>query len=131
MLSRSIAHSPCHRHGRHQPAVIFVDEIDSLLCQRSGSDTDVSRRMKTEFFVQMDGAANGHEERLLLIGATNRPQELDDAARRRLVSALLYCAIRALTEVKKGETSVRPAARHKCSKGPHPALDEESQASPD
>lgn len=37
----------------HQPAVIFVDEIDSLLAQRSDDDRESSRRLKTEFFVQM------------------------------------------------------------------------------
>jgi SpoVK/Ycf46/Vps4 family AAA+-type ATPase len=71
-----------------QPAVIFLDEIDSLLSQRSDEDRESSRRLKTEFFVQMDGAGNDSSERILLIGATNRPQELDDAARRRFVKRL-------------------------------------------
>ncbi len=71
-----------------QPAVIFIDEIDSLLSQRSDDDRESSRRLKTEFFVQMDGAGNDGNERILLIGATNRPQELDDAARRRFVKRL-------------------------------------------
>jgi ATP-dependent 26S proteasome regulatory subunit len=71
-----------------QPAVIFLDEIDSLLSQRSDDDRESSRRLKTEFFVQMDGAGNDCNERILLIGATNRPQELDDAARRRFVKRL-------------------------------------------
>lgn len=35
-----------------------------------------------------DGARTTGEERILLIGATNRPQELDDAARRRFVKKL-------------------------------------------
>ncbi|KAJ3641527.1 hypothetical protein Zmor_028032 [Zophobas morio] len=72
----------------HQPAVIFIDEIDSLLCQRSESEHESSRRIKTEFLVQLDGATTDSEERLLLIGATNRPQELDEAARRRFVKRL-------------------------------------------
>ncbi|XP_063531318.1 fidgetin-like protein 1 isoform X2 [Cydia strobilella] len=72
----------------HQPAVIFIDEIDSLLTQRSDSEHEATRRIKTEFLVQFDGAATGEEERLLIVGATNRPQELDEAARRRLVKRL-------------------------------------------
>ncbi|XP_050685778.1 fidgetin-like protein 1 isoform X2 [Eriocheir sinensis] len=72
----------------HQPAVIFIDEIDSLLTQRSDSDHESSRRIKTEFLIQLDGATTENEERLLVVGATNRPQELDEAARRRLVKKL-------------------------------------------
>jgi len=72
----------------HLPAVIFVDEIDSLLCQRSEGDQDSTRRVKTEFLVQLDGAATDPRDRLLLIGATNRPQELDEAARRRMQKRL-------------------------------------------
>ena len=36
----------------------------------------------------MDGASTGGQERVLVVGATNRPQELDEAARRRLVKRL-------------------------------------------
>ncbi|XP_034250452.1 fidgetin-like protein 1 [Thrips palmi] len=72
----------------HQPAVVFIDEIDSLLTQRSDTEHESSRRIKTEFLVQLDGAGTGEEERILVVGATNRPQELDEAARRRLVKRL-------------------------------------------
>ncbi|XP_018570438.1 fidgetin-like protein 1 [Anoplophora glabripennis] len=72
----------------HQPAVIFIDEIDSLLSQRSDTEHESSRRIKTEFLVQLDGATTDSDERILVIGATNRPQELDEAARRRFVKRL-------------------------------------------
>lgn len=71
-----------------QPSVVFIDEIDSLLCQRSETEHESSRRMKTEFLIQLDGATTGDEDRILVIGATNRPYELDEAARRRLVKRL-------------------------------------------
>ena len=44
--------------------------------------------MKTEFLVQFDGAGTSSSDRILIIGATNRPQELDEAARRRLQKRL-------------------------------------------
>eukprot|EP00466_Bigelowiella_natans_P002537 jgi/Bigna1/92969/estExt_fgenesh1_pm.C_1220001 len=72
----------------NQPSVIFVDEIDSLLSQRNEGDFEASRRIKTEFLVQLDGAATSKSDRILLVGATNRPQELDEAARRRMVKRL-------------------------------------------
>ncbi|KAH6572551.1 hypothetical protein BASA50_004363 [Batrachochytrium salamandrivorans] len=67
----------------HQPSVIFVDEIDSLLTQRSEGEVEATRRIKTEFLVQFDGCGTDAEDRILMIGATNRPQEIDEAARRR------------------------------------------------
>ncbi|KAK4471263.1 hypothetical protein MN116_004707 [Schistosoma mekongi] len=72
----------------HQPSVIFIDEVDSLLTQRSETEHESSRRIKTEFLVQLDGITTSEDERILFIGATNRPQELDEAARRRFVKRL-------------------------------------------
>lgn len=71
-----------------QPSVIFIDEVDSLLSQRTSDDNEASRRIKTEFLVQLDGAATASADRVLVIGATNRPQELDEAARRRFIKRL-------------------------------------------
>eukprot|EP00753_Platysulcus_tardus_P005380 PLAT13237.1.p1 GENE.PLAT13237.1~~PLAT13237.1.p1 ORF type:complete len:631 (+),score=152.12 PLAT13237.1:2-1894(+) len=70
------------------PAVVFIDEIDSLLTQRSDGENEASRRIKTEFLVQLDGVGNDSDARVIVMGATNRPQELDDAARRRFVKRL-------------------------------------------
>ncbi|KAL0841743.1 hypothetical protein ABMA28_014011 [Loxostege sticticalis] len=95
----------------HQPAVIFIDEIDSLLTQRNDTEHEATRRIKTEFLVQFDGAATGEEDRLLIVGATNRPQELDEAARRRLVKRLyiplpdLNAREQIITNLLKSETN--------------------------
>ena len=70
------------------PSVIFIDEVDSLLTQRKADEDEASRRMKTEFLVQLDGVGNERQGHVLVIGATNLPWELDDAARRRFVKKL-------------------------------------------
>ncbi|KAH7826414.1 p97G [Monocercomonoides exilis] len=74
--------------GCHKNAIVFVDEIDSLLTSRSEGETEASRRMKTEFLVQLDGVGSTKLEKTLIIGATNRPQELDEAVRRRMPTRL-------------------------------------------
>ena len=83
--------------GALSPSVIFIDEIDALLAARKGDgEHESSRRLKTELLVQMEGLGGADEaRRVLLVGATNRPAELDEAARRRLAKQVyipLPCA---------------------------------------
>ncbi|XP_078159436.1 P-loop containing nucleoside triphosphate hydrolases superfamily protein isoform X2 [Carex rostrata] len=50
-----------------QPAVIFVDEIDSLLSQRkSEGEHESSRRLKTQFLIEMEGFDSGNDQVLLI-----------------------------------------------------------------
>jgi SpoVK/Ycf46/Vps4 family AAA+-type ATPase len=45
-------------------------------------------RMKTEFLTQIDGVSTTSQDRILIIGATNRPEELDEAVLRRMTKKL-------------------------------------------
>ena len=65
-----------------KPSIIFIDELDSLCSSRGNNESESSRRIKTEFLVQMQGV-NNNNEGVLVLGATNLPWALDPAIRRR------------------------------------------------
>ena len=67
---------------KNKPAIIFMDEIDSVLSARSENENDATRRLKTEFLIQMQGVGKD-DEGILVLGATNIPWGLDPAVRRR------------------------------------------------
>ncbi|KAI3978444.1 hypothetical protein MKX01_015619 [Papaver californicum] len=67
------------------PVIIFVDEVDSLLGARGGANEhEATRRMRNEFMAAWDGLRTKDSQRILILGATNRPFDLDDAVIRRL-----------------------------------------------
>ena len=67
-----------------EPSVVFIDEIESILCKRSDSENEAMKRLKTEFLIQFDGVGSSADAKVLIIGATNRPFDLDPAVVRRL-----------------------------------------------
>uniref|UniRef100_A0A0D9Y033 AAA+ ATPase domain-containing protein n=1 Tax=Leersia perrieri TaxID=77586 RepID=A0A0D9Y033_9ORYZ len=72
------------------PAVIFIDEIDSMLGRRDAEgDRTTMRRIKNEFMVHWDGLRTKAQERVLVLGATNRPFDLDEAVIRRFPRRLM------------------------------------------
>ncbi|XP_044489590.1 uncharacterized protein LOC123213989 [Mangifera indica] len=67
------------------PVIIFVDEVDSLLGARGGAfEHEATRRMRNEFMSAWDGLRSKESQKILILGATNRPFDLDDAVIRRL-----------------------------------------------
>ncbi|XP_073011836.1 uncharacterized protein [Typha latifolia] len=66
-----------------QPAIIFIDEVDSFLGQRRTTDHEAMTNMKTEFMSLWDGFTTDKNARVMVLAATNRPSELDEAILRR------------------------------------------------
>lgn len=82
--------------SKNSPAIIFIDEIDSLAESRDGPDsTSAGNRALTQLLVEMDGFGskttkkdeNGNDipdNPVFVLAATNMPEKLDSAIRRRL-----------------------------------------------
>ncbi|KAJ7544178.1 hypothetical protein O6H91_09G120300 [Diphasiastrum complanatum] len=70
-----------------QPAIIFIDEVDSFLGQRRVTEHEAVTNMKTEFMALWDGFTTDQNARVMVLAATNRPGELDEAILRRLPRA--------------------------------------------
>ncbi|KAF3950540.1 hypothetical protein CMV_023722 [Castanea mollissima] len=66
------------------PTIIFVDEVDSMLGQRTRvGEHEAMRKIKNEFMTHWDGLLTKAGERILVLAATNRPFDLDEAIIRR------------------------------------------------
>ncbi|KAK2385184.1 hypothetical protein P8452_39946 [Trifolium repens] len=66
------------------PTIIFVDEVDSMLGQRTRvGEHEAMRKIKNEFMSHWDGLTTKQGERILVLAATNRPFDLDEAIIRR------------------------------------------------
>jgi len=66
-----------------QPSIVFIDEIDSFLRERTKGDHEVTGMMKAEFMTLWDGLTSS-TDRILVLGATNRPNDIDSAILRRM-----------------------------------------------
>jgi SpoVK/Ycf46/Vps4 family AAA+-type ATPase len=66
------------------PTDIFIDEVDSMLAQRgSNYEGNTMRRIKNEFMSHWDGLLSKPDTRIVVLGATNMPFDLDEAVIRR------------------------------------------------
>ncbi|KAM0843250.1 hypothetical protein ACQ4PT_057839 [Festuca glaucescens] len=66
------------------PAIVFIDEVDSMLGRRDQqNENELPRRVKNEFMTHWDGLLSKTNERILVLAATNRPFDLDEAIVRR------------------------------------------------
>ncbi|MBT6690280.1 CDC48 family AAA ATPase [archaeon] len=65
---------------KNAPAIIFIDEIDSLAPKREDTGGEVERRVVSQLLTMMDGLQD--RGKVVVIGATNRPNAIDPALRR-------------------------------------------------
>lgn len=75
-----------------QPSIIFVDEIDGLLSDRDGGGNNhwVVQQVIAGFMARWDGLNTDPRNRVIVLGATNRPEKLDAAVLRRLPRTFLF-----------------------------------------
>lgn len=81
-----------------QPAIVFIDEIDSFLRERRSNDHETTGMMKAEFMSLWDGLTTGEDRRIVILGATNRPNDIDSAILRRMPKRF---AVRLPTEAQR------------------------------
>ena len=86
----------CSHWQPRSPTIIFFDEVDSMLGQRTRvGEHEAMRKIKNEFMAHWDGLLTKPGERILVLAATNRPFDLDEAIIRRFERRYL-CSLRIL-----------------------------------
>lgn len=65
---------------KNAPAIIFIDEIDSIAPKREKTNGEVEKRIVSQLLTLMDGLKG--RSNTVVIGATNRPNAIDPALRR-------------------------------------------------
>lgn len=73
----------------NQPSIVFLDEIDALGVERTGVESAVSTRVLSQMLQMMDGVGSRPDERIVVLGATNRPWNIDSAMLRRFDKRIL------------------------------------------
>src|SRR5271154_45667 len=65
---------------KNSPAIIFIDEIDSIAPKREKTNGEVERRVVSQLLTLMDGMKT--RSNVVVMAATNRPNSIDPALRR-------------------------------------------------
>merc|ERR1712194_726864 len=65
---------------KNSPAIIFIDELDSIAPKRDKTNGEVEKRVVSQLLTLMDGLKGRGQ--VVIIGATNRPNSIDQALRR-------------------------------------------------
>merc|ERR1719178_240190 len=65
---------------KNAPAIIFIDEIDSVAPKRDKTNGEVEKRVVSQLLTLMDGMKGRNN--VVVIAATNRPNTIDQALRR-------------------------------------------------
>ncbi|KAL4497847.1 hypothetical protein ABPG72_000602 [Tetrahymena utriculariae] len=78
----------------YAPSTIFFDEIDAIGSKRVDGECEANRKMKAEMLIQIDGVSSSSTDekdrkQVMVLAATNRPWDLDEALRRRLEKRIL------------------------------------------
>ena len=64
----------------NQPAIVFIDEIDSIAPKRDRAQGETEKRLVAQLLTLMDGLES--RTNVVVIAATNRPEAIDEALRR-------------------------------------------------
>jgi vacuolar protein-sorting-associated protein 4 len=98
---------------KRSPAIIFIDEVDSLCSARGrgGSENDSATRIVAEFLKQMDGVGIDNTG-VLILGATNTPWVLDEAIRRRFERRVYIPLPDLSARMQVFKTSIGTGTRH-------------------
>jgi SpoVK/Ycf46/Vps4 family AAA+-type ATPase len=78
--SSKIVHALFESAASHAPSVVFIDELDSVAGKRGGEQSSADLKLVNTFLTELDGFKDKDEDPFVLImAATNRPWDLDDA----------------------------------------------------
>ena len=88
--SQKLVHALFSLAAKLAPTIIFIDKIDLFLGHRGGdSELETSSHIKGAFMTLWDGMLSGAMTQVTIVGATNRPHEIDPAIQRRLTRQIL------------------------------------------